>query len=185
MRKAFLLLCMSLMMIFAHFPFTGVAEASRVAVVPIQFNEKEVERTSDFTSYYWDIMIEMFKYPEYDLLDEEAVSNVLPEQGLSSFDQATLKDIINKTDSEIVVAMRLDSITIDDDSFAYEPITKVYVKGVYASYNRLTGKYFLKKFNLREEVEPELAFKIDYPQRMFASNLRRYIRRTADIKSKT
>ena len=184
MRKAFLLLCMSLMMIFAHFPFTGVAEASRVAVVPIQFNEKEVERTSDFTSYYWDIMIEMFKYPEYDLLDEEAVSNVLPEQGLSSFDQATLKDIVNKTDSEIVVAMRLDSITIDDDSFAYEPISKVFVKGEYASYNRLTDKYYLKKFNLREEVEPELLFKVDYAQRMFAANLRRCIRKTADMKSK-
>ncbi len=184
MRKVFLLVCMSLMMILAHIPFTGTAEAARVAVVPIQFDEKQVERTSDFTSYYWDIMIEMFQYPEYDLLDEEVVNNVLPEAGLSSFDEATLKDIVNKTDSEIVVAVRLDSIKTDEDSFAYEPIAKVFVTGEYASYNRLTDKYFLKKFNLREEVEPELLFKVDYAQRMFAANLRRCIRRTADMKSK-
>ena len=45
MRKFILLLCMSLMMVFAHIPFTGTAEAARVAVVPIQFNEKQVERS--------------------------------------------------------------------------------------------------------------------------------------------
>jgi hypothetical protein len=175
---------MSLMMFLMNIPFTGTVEAARVAVVPIQIDEKQVEKASDFTTYYWDVMVEMFKYPEYDLMDDDKVSEVLPEAGLSSFDQATLKDLVKKTDSEIVVAMRLNSVEIDEDNFAEEPIAKVYVRGEFASYNRLTGKYLLKKFTLREEVEPELLFKVDYPQRMFTSSLRRYIRWTADMKSK-
>ena len=184
MKKAVILLCMSLMMLVMHIPFSGTAEAARVAVLPIQIDEKQVERASDFTTYYWDVMVEMFQYPEYDLLDDEKVSNELPESGLSSFDQATLKDLVKKTDSEIVVAARLNSVEFDEDNFVLEPIAKVYVRGEFASYNRLTGKYFFKKFNLREEVEPELLFKVDYAQRMFTSNLRRYIRWTADMKSK-
>ena len=108
MKRLFSFIFAALAVLFIQIPLTGTAEAARVAVIPIQIDDKLVERAADFNGYYWDIMIEKFKYPEYELMDDEKVAAVLPEEGLTSYDQATLASICEKTDSEIVVAMRLE-----------------------------------------------------------------------------
>ena len=68
MKKIFAFIFASLAVIFMSVPFGGTAEAARVAVLPIQIDEAQVERASDFYSYYWDVMIEKFKYPDYELM---------------------------------------------------------------------------------------------------------------------
>ena len=163
-------------------PFVGTAEAGYVAVIPIDIDVDQVERAGDFNGYYWDIMIDKFRYPEYELMDDEKVAAVVPEEGLTSYDQATMKNLCEKTDAEIVVAMRLDEIKERPINFRREPSLEIFMKGEYASYNRLTGKYYHKKLYYRDEIEEVLTVKNDWQQQVFSSELKRYINRTLKLK---
>ena len=184
MKKLFTFIFAVLAVLFMNVTYTGTAEASRVAVVPIQVNDELVERAGDFNGYYWDSVIDKFRYPEYELLDDEKVAAVIPEEGLKSYDQATMKELCEKTDSEIVVAMRLDEIKEKPVNFRREPSLEIFMKGEFASYNRLTGKYYHKKLYYRDEIEEVLTVKSDWQQMEFASELKRYINRTIEDKVK-
>ena len=83
MKKIFTFIFAVLAVMFMNVPFAGTAEAARVAVVPIQVNDKLIERAADFNGYYWDIMIDKFKYPDYELMDDEKVAAVIPDDGLT------------------------------------------------------------------------------------------------------
>ena len=180
MKKVFSFVFMALTVLLLASPLGGVAEAARVAVVPIQIDDQKVERSADFNGYYWDIMIEKFKYPEYELMDDEKVATVIPDEGLQSFDRATLAAICEKTDAEIVVAMKLDKVEENPESFKMEPMVECIMKGEFAGYNRLTGKYYYKKMYYKEEIEEILTLKNDWQQNVFASNLKRYINRVME-----
>ena len=184
MKKLFTFIFAMMAVLFMNVPFTGTVEAARVAVVPIQVNDKLIERAADFNGYYWDIMIEKFKYPEYELMDDEKVAAVVPDEGLATFDQATLTSICEKVDAEIVVAMRLDEITETPLNFRREPTLETFMKGEFASYNRLTGRYYHKKMYIKDEIEAVLTLRNDWQQQTFASELRRYINRTIEDKAK-
>ena len=90
MKKLLVLIVALFTFVMMNVPFGGTAEAAYVAVVPIDIDVDKVERAADFNGYYWDIIIDRFQYPEYELMDDEKVSAVLPEEGLKSFDKATL-----------------------------------------------------------------------------------------------
>ncbi len=182
MKKIFAFIFVSLAVMFMNIPFSGTAEAARVAVLPIQIDETQVERAGDFYSYYWDVMIEKFKYPDYELMDEEDIDKFVPEDGLKTFDQATLTDICDKTNAEIVVAMRLEKIDERALNFRREPTLETFMKGEFASFNRLTGKYFHKKLYHKGEIEEVLTLRTDWQQQVFASELKRYINRTIEVK---
>lgn len=178
MKKLFTFIFALVAVIFMNVPFTGTAEASRVAVAPIQTNDELVERAADFNGYYWDIMIEKFPYPEYELLDDEKVAAVIPEEGLQSFDQATMKDFCEKADAEIAVAMKLDEVKEHPLNFRREPTLEIFMKGEYAAYNRLTGKYIHQKLYFKDEIEEVLTLRTDWQQQTFARELKRYLYRT-------
>ena len=184
MKKLFAVIFAILAALFINFPFTGTAEAARVAVVPIQINDELVERAADFNGYYWDIMIEKFRYPEYELMDDEKVAAVVPEEGIASYDQATMESLCDKTDAEIVVAMRLDEINERPLNFRRERTLETFMKGEFASYNRITGKYYHKKMYIKGEIEEVLTLRTDWQQQTFASELKRYINRTIEDKTK-
>jgi hypothetical protein len=184
MKRLFMFMVAILAVAFMQVPYAGTAEAARVAVVPIQINDELVKRSADFNGYYWDIMIEKFKYPEYELMDDEKVAAVIPDDGLTSFDQATLTTICEKVDAEIVVAMRLDEIKETPLNFRREPTLETFMKGEFASYNRLTGKYYHKKMYIKGEIEEVLTLRTDWQQQTFASELKRYINRTIEDKEK-
>lgn len=184
MRRWFAVFVTVLAVVFMQFPFSGVAEAARVAVAPIQFNETKVERVSDFTSYYWDSMIERFQYPNYELLDDEKVEAVVPDEGLKTFDQKTMADICAKTDAEIIIVMRLDDVHSKVDRSHREPKTKCYMKGEFAGYNRLTGKFYNKKINYNGEIETALTLRNDWQRDAFVSTLKRCLNRMQEGKGK-
>lgn len=184
MKKVFALIIAVLAVVFVNVPFTGTAEAARVAVVPIQTDDTKVERFADFNGYYWDIMIEKFRYPDYELMDDEKVAAVVPEEGLASYDQATMMALCEKTDAEIVVAMRLDEVSERPINNRKEEYLEIFMKGEFASYNRLTGKYYHKKLYFRGEIEEVLTVKTDWQQQVFASELKRNINRTLEDKAK-
>ena len=184
MKKLVAFIFVLLAVFFMNAPFAGTAEAARVAVVPIQINDELVERSADFNGYYWDIMIEKFKYPDYELMDDEKVSAVIPDEGLASYDQATLMSLCEKVDAEIVVAMRLDEVKETPLTFRREPYLGIFMKGEFAGYNRITGKYYHKKMYIKDEIEQVLTLRTDWQQRTFASELKRYINRTIEDKAK-
>ncbi len=184
MKRIFAFLVAVLTVMFVNLPFTGSAEAARVAVVPVQTDETQVARAADFDNYYWDIMVEKFKYPDYELMDDEKVASVVPEEGLKSFDETTLTDISNKSDAEIVVAMRLDQVSERPLNFRREPTVECFMKGEFASYNRLTGKYYNKKIYYKGTIEEVLTLRTDWQQQAFASELKRCINRTLETKKK-
>ena len=127
-------------------------------------------------------MIEKFQYPEYELLDDDKVQAAVPEDGLKTFDKATLKDIAEKVDAEIVVVMRLDKVEEHGLNFRREPTLETFMKGEFASYNRLTGKYFNNKIYDKGEIEEVLTLRTDWQQRTFSSELRRCLNRTVETK---
>lgn len=183
MRKILYFAVVFLAVLLVNGPFICIAEAARVAVAPVQVNDEKVARATDFTGYYWDIMIEKFPFPDYELVEDNAVEAVLPEGGLRSFDQATLEVIGEKTDAEIVVAMRLDEVKAKIDRGRHDSKTKCFMKGLFAGYNRLTGKYYVKKMNYSGKIETALTLKNDWQQQVFASNLKRYINRVLEDQS--
>ncbi len=184
MKKYFLFMASILTVILFNGLLFGTAEAARVAVVPIQIDETRVERASDFQNYYWDVMIDKFRYPDYELMDDDKVSAVLPEKGLKSYDEAMLKDVSMKTDAEIVVAMRLDEIKESPFKSRREPTLKCFMKGEIATYNRLTGKYYNKNLYYNGTIEEVLTLRTDWQQQVFASELKRSINRTIETKKK-
>ena len=178
MRRKLVYLFSLLIIVFLSMLSFGAAEAARVAVIPIQIDGNQVKRAADFESYYWDVIIEKFQYPDYELMDDEKVSALIPEKGLTSFDQATLAGIVDKADADIVIAMRLDIIKERPLNFRLEPMVECIMEGEFGSYNRFTGKYFKNKLNYKREIEEVLTLRNDWQQQVFASELKRYINRT-------
>ena len=83
---------------------------------------------------------------------------------------------------DIVVAMKLDEIKENPLNFRREPTLETFMKGEYAGYNRLTDKYYYKKLYHKGEIEEVLTLRTDWQQRVFASELKRYLNRTMEDK---
>ncbi len=184
MKKLFAFMVALITVIFVNIPFSGTAEAANVAVIPIDIDVDKVARSGDFNGYYWDMIIERFKYPEYELLDDEKVSAVLPEAGLKSFDQASLMDVAEKVSAEVVIAMRITEVKEVPKPFLREPAVQCIMKGELATFNRLTGKYYYKKINYSDQMEEVLTVRTDWQQNAFADFLRRGINRTLEYSNK-
>ena len=182
MKKLVAFIFVLLAVLFMNAPFFGTAEAARVAALPIQVDESQVERAADFNGYYWDIIIEKFPYPEYELMDDEKVSVAVPEEGLKTFDKTTMMDVCNKTDADIVVAMRLDEIKERPLMFRREATLETFMKGEFVGYNRLTGKYYVRKIYEKGEIEEVLTVRTDWQQRVFAAELDRCLYRFLEEK---
>ena len=178
MKKILTLVFALLTVLFVNLSFLGTAEAARVAVLPLQLGDAVLERASDFTSYYWDIMVDKFKYPEYELMDDDKIAEALHDEELKSFDKASLMSVADRTNSEIVVVMRLDKLDEESDYFRTEPVKIFRMNGEYAGYNRLTGKYYNKKFHEKYEMPDELTLKNDWQQMTFAQLTKSYVYRT-------
>ncbi len=184
MKKVFVFIVAVLSVFFVNINFLNSAEAARVAVVPIQIDETQVERVSDLENYYWDVMVDKFKYPDYELMDDEKLVSFVPEGGIKSYDEATLADLCNKAEAEIIVAMRLDKVKEKPLNYRREPMISCFMQGEFASYNRLTGKYYNKKLYYKGTIEEVLTLRTDWQQQVFASELKRNINRTLEAKEK-
>ena len=184
MKRIMFFIFSVLAVLFMNMPFSGRAEAAYVAVIPIDINVDQVERATDFNGYYWDMMVERFKYPEYELLDDEKVAAAIPEEGLKSYDKATLAKVADQVGAQIVVAMSLEKVSETPKTFMREPTVDCFMKGQLASLNTLTGKYYYKKINYNERIEEVLTVRNDWQQNAFADFLRRGLNRTLEYDKK-
>ena len=170
--------------VLLNVPFGRTAEAATVAVVPIDINTDKVARASDFSSYYWDMIVDRFQYPEYELMDDEKVSAILPDEGLKSFSKESLMGVAEKASAEIVVAMRITEVKEMPKSFLREPAVQCIMKGELATFNKITGKYYYKNIYYNEQIEEVLTVRNDWQQMAFADFLRRGINRTLEDNKK-
>ena len=182
MKRIFLFMMAVLSVFCLTTGFTGKAEAARVAVLPIQINEAQVERGSDWNSWYWDIAVDRLHYPDFELLDDTTVSQVVPATGLASFDKNTLMAVASQTGADIVVALRIDKVGETFYNFRTESMIGMRVEGQFASYNGVTGKYYQKKIHSYDETEDAYLTKTDWQARWMQQNLNRYINRTIETK---
>ena len=183
MKKLMAFLCSVLAVLFMNVALLGTAEAAHVAVIPIDVDVK-VERAGDFNSYYWDMLIDRFRYPDYELLDDDKVAAVVPETGLKTFEKAALSAVAEKVPAEIVVAMRITDVQEIPKSFMREPMVQCIMSGEFASFNRLTGNYYYKKINYSKDIHEIWTVRNDWQQEVFADYLRRGINRTLEDKGK-
>ena len=107
MKKLIAFLCSVLAILFMNVALLGTAEAFSVAVIPIDVDVK-VERAGDFNSYYWDMLIDRFRYPDYELLDDDKVAAVVPETGLKTFDKAALSAVA-EISRDLTAVLRIGS----------------------------------------------------------------------------
>ncbi len=184
MKKTMKQIFFVIAILFLSIAATGRVEAAWVAVVPIQVDDTKVERAGDFNNYYWDVIVNRFKYPDYELMDDEKVVVAVPEKGLPSYDLSVLASVAQQIDADIVIAMRLDSVKeMTGSMFASEPMTECEMDGEFASYNRLTGKYYHNKMRERNSYESVLLLKSDWQYEVFNAELNRYINRTLEDKN--
>ena len=182
MKKLLALMAALFTFVLMSGPLTGTAEAAYVAVIPFDVDVDKVERSADLNGYYWDMIIDRFQYPDYDLLDDEKVAAVVPDEGLKTYDRASLADVAEKTGAQVVVAMRITETDEEPRTFKREPTVICHMKGELATYNLLTGKYYYKKINYNEEIEEILTVRNDWLQNAFADYLRRGLNRTLENK---
>ena len=184
MKKLMAFLRSVLAVLFMNMALLATAEAANVAVIPIDVDVNQVERAGDFNGYYWDMIIGRFKYPDYELIDDEKVAAVIPEKGLKAFDRASLAAVAEKVPAEIVIAMRISDVKETPLSFLREPMVRCEMKGELATLNTLTGKYYYKKINYTKDILEFLTVRNDWQQEAFADHLRRGINRTLEDKRK-
>jgi len=184
MKKLMAFLCSVLAVLVMNIALLGTAEATDVAVIPIDVDVDKVERAGDFNSYYWDMLIDRFRYPDYELLDDDKVAAVIPEKGLKTFDKASLAAVAEKVPAEIVIAMRISDVKETPMSFLREPMVQCEMKGELATLNTLTGKYYYKKINYTKDILEIWTVRNDWQQEVFADQLRRGINRTLEEKKK-
>ena len=184
MKKLMAFLCSVLAVLIMNIALLGTAEATDVAVIPIDVDVDKVERAGDFNSYYWDMLIDRFRYPDYELLDDDKVAAVIPENGLKTFDKASLVAVAEKVPAEIVIAMRISDVKETPMSFLREPMVQCEMKGELATLNTLTGKYYYKKINYTKDILEIWTVRNDWQQEVFADQLRRGINRTLEEKKK-
>ena len=181
MKKLFTFIIAVMAVLFMNVALLGTAEAAHVAVIPIDVDVK-VERAGDFNSYYWDMLVDRFRYPDYELLDDDKVAAVVPETGLKTFDKTSLSAVAEKVSAEIVVAMRITDVQEIPKSFLREPMVECIMSGEFASFNRLTGNYYYKKINYSKDIHEIWTVRNDWQQEVFADYLRRGINRTLEDK---
>ncbi len=182
MKKMIRCIISLLVAVFMIIPLSATAEAARVAAIPIQINEQQVERATDFVGYYWDVLINKFSYPDYELMEEEKVENQIPEEGLASLDKATLTGLADKLGAEIVVAMKLEKVSERPMSGRNEPTLATFMKGEFALYNSLTGKYYTRQIYHTGQIEEVLTLRTDWQQDVFGAELKRCIYRAMEEK---
>lgn len=165
-------------------PVVNTAEAARVAIIPLQQTFKTPEETennsntSDYSIMYWDLIVEKFKFPAFDLVNDDTVGKALPAGYLQSYDKATLEKIATDTEADIVIAMRLDQLDSKPLAFHFEPTMRQIMKGEYASLNKVTGKYFHKKIDEQNDVEEVLTARGNWKHELFSKTTKRLFDKT-------
>ena len=179
MKKIFNLLMLYLLAVCFVLPTAGKAEAAKMAVIPLA---NYVENNTTANMIYMDEVMELFKFPDYDMVADDVVEKAVGAAGMVDFSKANLERIAGETGADVVVAMSLD--TLDDKALfpRREPTLKLDLTGEFAFLNKLTGRYYGKKYSNDTEIEEVLTVRSDWKNEQFAKTVRDYLKKVEKVK---
>jgi len=164
------------------------AEAARLAIIPLEQSAdilngdaKAARPPKDFSILYWDIANEIFTFPGFEVVSDAAVDAALPTGRLEKYTEEELQRIATECEADVVIAMRLDTLTDREEYFnRVEPTSEIRLTGEYVSLNRVTGKFYHDKIRYNDTQETVLLVRGDWRVELVTRLMRRYMTRTRD-----
>ena len=126
--------------------------------------------------------MDTFKFPEFDMIAEDVVDKAVGSRNISDFSKANLERIARESGADIVIAMSLDNL---DDKALFprrEPTLKLDMSGEFAFLNKVTGRYYVKKFSDDMEIDEILTVRCDWKSEEFAKTVRSYLKKVTQFK---
>lgn len=179
MKKFLNFALMAVLAVVCALPLAGKAEAAKIAVVPLASN---VENNTTLGVIYMEEVMNLFKFPDFDMVSEEDVDKAVGAKAISDFSQANLERIARETNADIVVAMSVDKF--EDKSLfpRQEPTLQLELNGQFAFLNKITGKYFSKNYLNDTQIEEALTVRGDWKSEEFSRTVRSYLKKVDKIK---
>ena len=131
---------------------------------------------------YMEEIMDTFKFPEFDMIAEDVVDKAVGSRNISDFSKANLERIARESGADIVIAMSLDKL---DDKALFprrEPTLKLDMSGEFAFLNKVTGRYYVKKYSDDMEIEEILTVRSDWKSEEFAKTVRSYLKKVTQFK---
>lgn len=154
MKKVLRFLVMTIMAVCFAVPGINAAEAASVALLPLVNNVEGDDLSNQV--FYKQAMAVMNSKKGFVMMENDNLTAVIekavPAGQLPS--ETALKEIAEKGNVDIVIAMQLD--TLDDDviNSSEENKLKLDLQGYAVAYNKLTGKYYNHRI-YNDKIVPE------------------------------
>ena len=179
MKKIMNFVLMAVLAVCFVLPAAGKAEAAKLAVVPLATH---VEDNTTASMIYMEEIMDTFKFPEFDMIAEDVVDKAVGSRNIADFSKANLERIARESGADIVIAMSLDKL---DDKALFprrEPTLKLDMSGEFAFLNKVTGRYYVKKYSDDMEIEEILTVRSDWKSEEFAKTVRSYLKKVTQFK---
>ena len=173
MKKIMNFVLMAVLAVCFVLPAAGKAEAAKLAVVPLA---NHVEDNTTASMIYMEEIMDTFKFPEFDMIAEDVVDKAVGSRNISDFSKA------RESGADIVIAMSLDKL---DDKALFprrEPTLKLDMSGEFAFLNKVTGRYYVKKYSDDMEIEEILTVRSDWKSEEFAQTVPSYLKKVTQFK---
>lgn len=177
MKKILNYLLLALVTICFALPLGGKAEAAKVAVVPLANNVAGDDMAG---TIYMQEALELFRYPEFDLLGDDVVIAAVGENGLADYSKAALQKVAQATGAEIVVAMQLDKLDAKRMPQRKEATLKMDLRGKFASLDTLTGAYYYKDLRDSRTIEEAVTVRGDWKHEVLQNVVRNAFKKVTD-----
>ena len=142
MKKFFRCLAVAVLGMAFALPAAHSAEAAKMAVVPLVMSTEVEDPQGLKPIVYSEAVNKIFKYPQYDRADSDAVKKAALAQQDKLFTKEGLSAVCDATGSEIALAMSIDKFDWKEEAqTSNSPTTVCDFRGKFAVYNKITGKF--------------------------------------------
>ena len=154
-------------------PSAGAVNAmEKVAVLPIINN---VEGDDMVGQIYIKEAIDMFNYPDYEFLENDALTAAIDAEKFNKEvpSEAALQRIAKASGADLVAAVVLDSLEDKPVWPSAERILEMDMHGTTVAYNAVTGKYYKHNFYDDQQIDETLTSRWDWKHDEFQKMMRR------------
>lgn len=175
MRKFFNLLMVALLAVCFAIPVAGKAEAAKLVVLPIVNNAGH----ESAGQIYWNGVIQLFDYPEYELLENDVTDNAIAAEsiGAKGADRSAMARIAKAAGADLVIGMVLDTCEDNPVFPSAERILKLDITGKTYAYNARTGKTYEHRIYEDKEIDETLTSRWDWVSEEFSRCVTREMKR--------
>lgn len=167
----------ALMAIGFALPSAGAVNAmEKVAVLPLINN---VEGDDMVGQIYVKEAIDLFNYPEYEFLENDALTAAVEAEkfGKEVPSKAALQRIAKASQADLVIAVVLNDL---DDKAVWpsaERILEMNMRGTTVAYSAVTGTYYKHNFHDDQRIDETLTSRWDWKHDEFQKMMRREMKK--------